>query len=353
MILFIADYPTEQNIRDGMMQRIAAIDSLVSDVERVYLNVSFKRNLRKTSVLIGNCRVENVNFFIHYKLIVSEIKRAKFIYCHSIINLFKILPVIDFSKLLLDVHGVVPEEHKFMGKGIYYHLFNIAERAAIKKAYKIIHVTKAMERHFEKKYQYKNIADRSLIFPIFESVAVNRNELKWEKGEFYCVYAGGTQAWQNISMMMGLIQKKNKRGNEYYSVFLPEKQVLIFEQEYSKIIDDADVNIGSLSKEQVIDVLKESHLGFILRDDILVNRVACPTKLIEYLECGVIPIIHQENIGDFATLGYQYLTKEEFLAGDYDSVSLKNKADINYGVMEEYKKMTLLAREKIIEILHA
>lgn len=352
MILFIADYPTEKNIRDGMMQRIAAIDGLVSDVERVYLNVSFKRNIRRTSSSIGNCRVENVNFFVHFKFITEHIKKARFIYSHSVINLFKVLPVVDFSKLLLDVHGVVPEEHKFMGKTLYYHLFNVAERLAIKYAYKIIHVTKAMEAHFQNKYNFDNIAERSLVFPIFESVAVTKNIEKWGRDEFDCVYAGGTQAWQNIDMMMGLIKGKEKHGNERYNVFLPEIQVPMFKKKYSAVIESADVKVGSLSKEQVINFLMESHLGFILRDNILVNRVACPTKLIEYLECGVIPIIHHENIGDFSALGYQYLTKDEFTAGVYTSEDLQIKADINYGVMTKYKEMTLMARNEIISILH-
>lgn len=353
MILFIADYPTEINIRDGMMQRIAAIDGLVSDVERVYMNVSFKRNMRRTSVTIGNCRVENINFFVHFKLITEEIKRARFIYCHSVINLFKVFPVMDFSKLILDVHGVVPEEHKFMGKSLYYHLFNVVERRAINYAHKIIHVTKAMENHFQNKYNFENIAERSLVFPIFESLAVTKNIEKWSESEFDCVYAGGTQAWQNIDMMMGLINNKEKDGKERYNVFLPELQVPMFKKKFSAVIDNAGIKVGSLSKEQVINVLMESHLGFILRDEILVNRVACPTKLIEYLECGVIPIIHHENIGDFSVLGYQYLTKDEFLAGLYTGEDLKIKADINYGVMQKYKEMTHVARSEIIKILHA
>ncbi|MLD56261.1 glycosyl transferase family 2, partial [Salmonella enterica] len=44
MILFIADFPTVENVRDGMFQRIAAIDSLTKNKSRVYLNISFKKN---------------------------------------------------------------------------------------------------------------------------------------------------------------------------------------------------------------------------------------------------------------------------------------------------------------------
>lgn len=47
MILFIADFPTEENIRDGMFQRISAIDSLTQNKERVYLNISFRKNTKE------------------------------------------------------------------------------------------------------------------------------------------------------------------------------------------------------------------------------------------------------------------------------------------------------------------
>ena len=35
------------------------------------------------------------------------------------------------------------------------------------------------------------------------------------------------------------------------------------------------------------------------REEILVNAVACPTKLVEYMYWGVVPVVITPNIGDF------------------------------------------------------
>lgn len=62
-----------------------------------------------------------------------------------------------------------------------------------------------------------------------------------------------------------------------------------------------------------------AHYGFVLRDDITVNNVACPTKLVEYLQYGILPILLTPNIGDFAARGMEYLPLEDLLAGKLPS----------------------------------
>ena len=55
--------------------------------------------------------------------------------------------------------------------------------------------------------------------------------------------------------------------------------------------------------------------GLVLRDDSAVNRVACPTKLAEYLYFGLIPVVRSPRLGDFEELGYAYVTEQEFRDG--------------------------------------
>lgn len=62
----------------------------------------------------------------------------------------------------------------------------------------------------------------------------------------------------------------------------------------------------------VLAILNKRYYVFVLRDDILVNQVACPTKIVEYLNYGIIPIVLSENIGDFKELGYEYLSINDF-----------------------------------------
>ena len=44
MITVIAQYPDIDNEKDGMIQRIAAMDDLMKNQDRVYIDISFFRN---------------------------------------------------------------------------------------------------------------------------------------------------------------------------------------------------------------------------------------------------------------------------------------------------------------------
>lgn len=83
--------------------------------------------------------------------------------------------------------------------------------------------------------------------------------------------------------------------------------------------------------------------GFTLRDDIIVNEVACPTKLIDYVKYGIIPILKSDKIGDFVENGLEYVRIEDFING---RIPLEEKrvqmVQNNFSVMkkiyDDYKK---------------
>jgi hypothetical protein len=57
--------------------------------------------------------------------------------------------------------------------------------------------------------------------------------------------------------------------------------------------------------------------GFVLRDEVLVNLVACPTKLVEYLYWGVLPIVITPRIGDFDARTLHCITLDQFMRGEF------------------------------------
>ncbi|EEP1053357.1 glycosyltransferase family 4 protein, partial [Salmonella enterica] len=155
-----------------------------------------------------------------------------------------------------------------------------------------------------------NLASRSIVLPIFEKTTINPNHSKWESNTFETIYAGGMQAWQNIDLMIKVTKGGDTR-NIKFNFFFPQELISDFKLKLGDRLDSRTIMVDSLPKEDVIKVMTRCHLGFVLRDDIVVNRVACPTKLIEYLECGVVPIIKSPDIGDFNTLGYSFIRVEE------------------------------------------
>lgn len=83
-----------------------------------------------------------------------------------------------------------------------------------------------------------------------------------------------------------------------------------------------------------------AHYGFILRDKHILNRVAAPTKMVEYLFFGIIPIVKYEEIGDVLKLGYEYISYKSDLSNLEPKKSKKN----------ENIAMTLLNRNSETEL---
>ncbi|EBK9383496.1 hypothetical protein DXM32_24755 [Salmonella enterica] len=156
------------------------------------------------------------------------------------------------------------------------------------------------------------------------------------------------QAWQNIDLMIKVTKGGDTR-NIKFNFFFPQELISDFKLKLGDRLDSRTIMVDSLPKEDVIKVMTRCHLGFVLRDDIVVNRVACPTKLIEYLECGVVPIIKSPDIGDFNTLGYSFIRVEE-LNGSLSMDDLRKKVENNYKVLAHFQSLTEHSKSILINI---
>ena len=93
--------------------------------------------------------------------------------------------------------------------------------------------------------------------------------------------------------------------------------------------------------------------GFVLRDDIAVNNVACPTKLIEYLQYGIVPILHTERIGDFAALGMQYVPDTVLLDGRLPAEEQRAAmAQNNLQVLQKLKQDAVEGRKALQALMN-
>ncbi|DAB11228.1 TPA: hypothetical protein CPT98_01885 [Candidatus Gastranaerophilales bacterium HUM_19] len=89
-----------------------------------------------------------------------------------------------------------------------------------------------------------------------------------------------------------------------------------------------------------------------MRDDIIVNRVACPTKIIDYLEYGIIPIISCPEIGDFNKMGYSYIHYEKLIEGKiFDNNELEKMRKNNTKIIERLRNIQQDGKEKLLKLL--
>lgn len=311
MIVFVAPFPALSDEKDGMVQRVASIDSLVSDLPRVYLDISFRRFWSKRTHHFGKATVHQLNGLLHLFIIVSWILKARVVYIHSVFYSLKALPAYWVGKPITDLHGAVPEEFVYQGRPRLALIYGFVERIVLRRSLAVVHVTSAMKRHFYQKYARQSTADRTIaIIPKMTDVRGYReNVIGASRDEKSVIYAGGLQAWQNVAMMLDVAAA----APQFHFVFLTgEVQAL---QRLADAAHLINYTCAAVPPHQVPDHYLTCTYGFVLRDPVLLNQVACPTKLVEYLHWGVIPIVLTPEIGDFAELGFAFVSLEDFRAG--------------------------------------
>ena len=316
-ILILAPYPTVQNSKDGMISRVKAIDHLLQNVPRTYLNVSLRNFRNAQKYKEGIVDVYSLNFFFHFTIILNLIKSHSNIYSHSIYMLSFLWFLIKKKQnsLTLDLHGVVPEEEKFSNKNIFRTLYyELIERQIFKRLTNAVCVTSSMKSYYQNKYKWFNgfflvysIIPDNLPF-VDDEIIMEIKEKNTEKIEV--IYSGGTQDWQNVDLMIQLI-KNNQTPKIHYTILTGD--ITTFE---NKIKDNnIDLKLITIASRNPADLWKDyiaADYALILRDDHIVNRVASPTKLMEYLYYGLVPIVLSEEIGDYKKMGYSYIKIEDF-----------------------------------------
>jgi len=324
-ILVIAPFPNKTNEKDGFIQRIKKIDYLIKENKRVYVQVSLRHYIfpRKISNDIDDVIVWNLNFFTGFFILLYHLAKCDMIYAHTIYNLMWIIPFFPLitSKIILDLHGAVPEEQELGGKIVYSKLLNFAEMICFNKIDTAIFVTDSMNQYYLKKYV--NARFKSLLYGIWPDnikKVENANQsildkLKTKIGiaanDVVVIYSGGLHVWQNIDLMLQSINNKQNDQNVVYILLVND--IVEMKKKLDKLNINKRVYLDSVDPDELANFYRLSHYGFVLRDDIIVNRVANPTKLIEYLFYGITPIVKLEEIGDFKEYNYSYMCLNNYL----------------------------------------
>ncbi|WP_113651714.1 glycosyltransferase family protein [Pedobacter namyangjuensis] len=327
-LVFVANFPsTELEKKEGMAQRILAVDQHFKSYRRIYLQISFLQFLKKKTVNVEeNCVQLSVNLFFHFFTIIKIFKRSRALYFHSMINVMpSIIPVLlaPKRKIILDIHGVVPEENYFTGRKLMGMIYSLAESIIFKRLTIALCVSQAMIDFYKKKY--KNSRTNYVIYTILPAnLAFNQNVFVDEPSDVTnIVYSGNAQKWQNVDYMVQLI-KQNLSQKIYYYILTgePDKMKVYFDK-YE--VPHSNYTLKSVHPDKLYEFYQKAHYGFILRDDVIVNKVACPTKMVEYLQYGIIPIVKTPFIGDFHSLGYEFVCDSDFSSSLLPNKSIKNK----------------------------
>ncbi len=316
-ICVVASFPSEANAKDGMIQRVAHIDALMKNVPRIYLDLSFRRFMRKEVRQEGLAQVLCLNIFVHFFQILAMLRRARLVYVHSAYNALRIMPFRTSATVVFDAHGIVPEERQLEGHHRSARLLAKAERFILQRCDTLVCVTRSMLNHFNRKHGHRD-GREELILPILPRLGdadAPAQVLAAERVPGSVIYAGGMQAWQNVDKM---VDAAARQPNLRYTFLTGDIERFTARLSASAV---RQFDCKSVAPAEVKDYYLAHQYGFVLREADLVNAVACPTKLVEYLYWGVVPIVITPNIGDFDGNAMHCVTLDEFLHGQLPDAS--------------------------------
>lgn len=291
-----------------------------------------KNNLK----IISREKGKNFDFLIKKKLI-KDIAKLIFdenqksdkiiIHCRGIFGSYIGLEVkkqlksqLDI-KVVSDIRGAVLDEYlmRYKEKGFIFKFLlrlliiriNNIQAVVCKSSDYIFCVSKKLEEYLKSRHKINcGVSviptcieeDKNLFDP--EARAKKRAEMKLEN-KFVVTYCGGGQNYQNPQGLVKAFININKRVEEaFFLILTRDKEV--FEATLNKFnVQSSKYLIRNAPHSEVFKYLSAADCAILLRERNRVNRVACPTKFAEYINCN-LPVLISADIGDLDEINHKY-----------------------------------------------
>lgn len=218
------------------------------------------------------------------------------------------------AKLVYSVRGADVEE-LLLNAGLKQRIQSLYVRVALRKAIRACdHLNCVSNRLAE--LLFDRYHRNASVLPCCAGLDENDlNGVLKDHSERTIVYAGGLYSWQNFNEILQLM-KGVKACDPGIKIKILTKDQEGLKRKCRAIGFPVEQWEGkSCRSEEVRKELEEADVGIILRDDIIVNNVASPIKLGEYLAAG-LGIIVSPCIGDMGTLLQRAKFAKFYVPGD-------------------------------------
>ena len=227
------------------------------------------------------------------------------VYCEALPMSIMALPICKARKLNLvyDCHGAAAAEaylkrHNWIGY-LYSKWLNWQEKKVIAFSELVITVSKKQADIFK-------CGNKNILLPMvprehfFDKKFYRneiRNKLNIKSNALVFVYCGQNQKWQMSEETIQIYKKiENQNINSRLLILTNDVEEFKFLTNKYKINNPIVLKV---SYHEVPQYLDACDFGFCLRDDSIINLVASPTKVLEYVSRNVVPIL-TEYVGDFS-----------------------------------------------------
>ena len=214
-------------------------------------------------------------------------------------------------KIIFDMRGVMPYEFKLRARRrsiyiAYYYIMLFFERVFVKFSDINVVVSSKFKEYLESKYSMleSKIAIIST-FSIERLMAQKKANITYPNvsNPLIFVYSGSMEEWQQFDKVCLLFLQIHKS--------IPKSRLLILTRDVDRAknfligISEDLYHITTSSYLDLGSYIQQCDFGFLIRENDIVNNVAAPIKLNDYLSSGV-KIILSSGIGDSEELIRKY-----------------------------------------------
>lgn len=147
----------------------------------------------------------------------------------------------------------------------------------------VITVSTRMNRYVSEKFK----SVKTVAIPL--CVDLERFTMKSKSERKYFTYSGSGAPWQNLTQLSELWGELYRQDSSIrFRVISRDPRAKILSQ---YLPEYALEFVGTSDLDELAVLMSEAEVGFLLREDTLVNRVSFPTKLSEYLASGAWAVV--------------------------------------------------------------
>jgi glycosyltransferase involved in cell wall biosynthesis len=208
------------------------------------------------------------------------------------------------AELLMDLHGAVEEVIYLQPPGArrdrIFAWFDAVEADVLRNARLVVCQSQPMAEHVRHKHGGPLVPllpfECGVRTDLFRFAPEDRGRVRAALGVppdcALLVYSGNLAKWQMVDEVFSLFAAARGRmaGPARLLVLTRGAPEAVRGRAAAQGLDGDAVHVAGVAHRDVPAYLSAADVGLLLREDIIVNRVASPTKLGEYLACG-LPVV--------------------------------------------------------------
>jgi len=237
-------------------------------------------------------------------------------------------------KLVFDPRGLYAEELEYYkGKSIASSIFKWLEKYFIRYSDAVVAVSNSMTNYFAT--AYTGSANKIYAIPTFAQIASAghkglvpniRENFGWKNETLLC-YSGSMEGWQCFEEIVYIFSILRTHSSRFRFVFLSRSAQEMRKKIGDRIPVDSYV-VYSASPADLPNYLAQCDYGFLVRKPHVINKVAAPIKVKDYLLAGLRLVVTSE-VGDTSEF---LLDHDCGLTVDYTNICSGN---INHAQFED------------------